>query len=288
MKRPLVSIIVPVYNVEKYLARCLDSLINQTFKDIEIICVNDGSPDNSLNILENYSKKDERIKIISQENKGLSAARNTGIKYANGEYIAFVDSDDWIDLNFYEKLYNAIIRTNCDIAVATIVRKKKYYKKFRVHYTEEKIFNDFIEKIDICVKNFKNWYVMNKLYKNDLVKTHLFEEGVYFEDVMWTANILKDSSNIVTVPNTNYYYFENPKSIVRSKQTQKKQQDRYNTEKNFLNFCKKNNITITKKIKTLNKKTMFILGIPILKIKECDGKETHYLFDLIPVFERSL
>ena len=96
--RVLISIIVPVYNVEKYLAECLDSLINQTYQYIEIICVNDGSVDNSKSILEEYASKDYRIKIINQNNQGLSAARNPGMREASGKYIMFVDSDDWIDL----------------------------------------------------------------------------------------------------------------------------------------------------------------------------------------------
>ena len=99
-----VSVIVPVYNCEKYLKKCLDSLVNQTLKDIEIICVNDGSTDNSGRILEEYT--DSRIKIITKENGGLSSARNAGIAVAKGEYLGFVDSDDWVDLDFYEKLYN--------------------------------------------------------------------------------------------------------------------------------------------------------------------------------------
>ena len=115
-----ISIIVPCYNVEKYLPECLDSLLNQTFKYFEIICVNDGSNDSTLSILEKYSKKDSRIKIISQKNKGLSGARNTGIDAAKGDYIAFLDSDDWVDNNFYLKLYEAITKHNCDIAAATI------------------------------------------------------------------------------------------------------------------------------------------------------------------------
>ena len=129
-----VSIIVPVYNIEKYLAKCLDSLINQTLEDIEIICVNDGSTDNSAEILNEYAQKDCRIKIINQDNAGLSAARNTGINAANGEYIGYVDSDDWIDLNFYEKLYNAAKDTDADIvklqelnALAASIIKKKYF-----------------------------------------------------------------------------------------------------------------------------------------------------------------
>lgn len=97
-----ISIIVPVYNTEKFLEKCLNSLINQTLKDIEIICINDGSTDKSLQILEKFANKDKRIQIINQTNSGLSVARNIGIKKAKGEYIGFVDSDDWVDLNFFE------------------------------------------------------------------------------------------------------------------------------------------------------------------------------------------
>lgn len=100
-----ISIIVPVYNTEKFLEKCLNSLINQTLKDIEIICINDGSTDKSLQILEKFANKDKRIQIINQTNSGLSVARNIGIKKAKGEYIGFVDSDDWVDLNFFEQLY---------------------------------------------------------------------------------------------------------------------------------------------------------------------------------------
>lgn len=102
-KDSLISIIVPVYNVEKYLPQCLDSIIGQTYSNIEIICVNDGSPDNSIDILTDYAHRDSRIKIVSQKNKGLSSARNTGLHYASGDYIMFVDSDDWIELDTCEK-----------------------------------------------------------------------------------------------------------------------------------------------------------------------------------------
>ena len=122
-----VSIIVPVYNVEKYLECCLESLINQTLKDIEIICVNDGSTDNSGKILENYAAKDNRIKVIHQVNGGQAAARNNGLNAVNGKYINFIDSDDWVDLDFIEKLYDAAERNSADIAVASIIRKKKSY-----------------------------------------------------------------------------------------------------------------------------------------------------------------
>ena len=118
MNQKLISIVVPVYNVEEYLSRCLDSIINQTYKNIEIICVNDGSTDNSLKILTTYSELDYRIKIISQENQGLSEARNIGIKNSSGEYIGFIDSDDSIDEKYFEVLYNNLIIHDADISCA--------------------------------------------------------------------------------------------------------------------------------------------------------------------------
>ena len=110
---PKVSVIIPVFNTEKYLRKCLNSVCNQTLKDIEIICVNDSSTDDSLEILKEYAAKDERIKLINFiENKGAAAARNAGIDIARGEYIGFVDCDDYIDLDFYEKLYSKAIELN--------------------------------------------------------------------------------------------------------------------------------------------------------------------------------
>ena len=122
-----VSVIIPVYNVEPYLEKCLDSLINQTLKDIEIICINDCSTDNSLNILEQFKNKDERIKLINlKENKGAAAARNEGLKIAKGEYLGFVDPDDYVDLNFYEELYKKAKQDDADIVKA----KRKTYEYF--------------------------------------------------------------------------------------------------------------------------------------------------------------
>ena len=110
-----VSVIVPVYNVEKYLRQCLDSLVNQTLKDIEIICINDGTKDNSVEIINEYVKKCPNIILINQENQGLGMARNNAMKHAKGDYIAFVDSDDWVDTDMYEVLYNKAIETDADI-----------------------------------------------------------------------------------------------------------------------------------------------------------------------------
>ena len=116
MNNPKVSVIIPVYNVEKYLKHCLDSVCNQTFKDIEIIIINDCSPDNSLQIIKEYQQKDDRIVLVDlKQNGGLANARNTGIKNSKCKYITFVDSDDWVSKDYIEVLYNGIEKFNCDL-----------------------------------------------------------------------------------------------------------------------------------------------------------------------------
>lgn len=276
-----VSIIVPVYNVDKYLEKCLDSLINQTLKDIEIICVNDGSTDTSQKILEKYSKKDNRITIINQDNAGLSVARNSGIDIAKGEYIGFVDSDDWIDSDFYEKLYNSAKNNDADIVVASIIRYRKCAQKYRVKYTNEKVYTDLQDKISACSIP-KICYVWNKLYKNEIIKDKLFTPNVYFEDVIWLPKVIKCANKIVTVADTNYYYRVNNNSIVK-KTSKKKQQDNYNAKKEMLEFFNENNLKLSKKERTLVKCSYSFFNIPLLKIKEIDNYLLYLLFDLIPI-----
>ena len=130
----LISIIVPVYNINNYVEKCLISLMNQTYKALEILCINDGSTDDSLDILEKLSKRDSRIKIISQPNKGLSAARNTGIANAKGDYIVFVDGDDWVDIEMCQKAYKIISETNVDIVLWSYV--KEYPNKAKKQFAE--------------------------------------------------------------------------------------------------------------------------------------------------------
>ena len=137
MSNPKISVILPVYNVEKYLGECLDSIINQTLKDIEVICVNDGSTDNSLSILKEYASKDTRIKIIDKENEGQGYARKVGLENAIGKYILFCDSDDYYaDLTAFEELYNYIEKVNVDVVLFESIR----YSKTRGFYKDIKDF----------------------------------------------------------------------------------------------------------------------------------------------------
>ena len=142
-KKAKITVIIPVYNVEKFLRTCLDSVINQTYQNLEIICVNDGSTDSSPEILKEYFEKDDRIIIINKENGGLSSARNAGLDAATGEYVAFLDSDDWISKNFCKELLKSIIKTHSDAAIA------------QTHYVYENRIEKIIMLIFLHIKRIK-------------------------------------------------------------------------------------------------------------------------------------
>lgn len=232
------SIIVPVYNVAEYLERCLNSLINQTLNEIEIICVNDGSTDNSLHILEKFAGLDKRIKIINQKNKGLSGARNTGIKLVQGEYFGFLDSDDWVDLDYFEKLYKRAKNCDADISLGDFIRKGKFKHKIRLKLNKEEEFVGDNEKF--YGSQFYHFpCVWNKIYKTSKFNDLRFIEGIYFEDGPYTIQALHRANKVVTCCNTYLYYFVNPNSIVKTL-NKKKEQDMYNSSKFILNYIKDN------------------------------------------------
>lgn len=281
---PKVSVIVPAYNVEKYIEDCLASLVKQTFKDFEVIVINDGSTDLTPEIANVFQHCDKRFRLISQKNQGLSCARNTGLSVANGEYISFVDSDDWLDANFIEKLYNSITHNDCDIAISSILRKRPRMQKYRVYYNEEKVYETLQEKLDIC--NIpKCCYVWNKLYRADLIKNSFFQVGKYFEDVLWIPEVIKASKKLVTVPNTNYYCRVTKYSIVK-KNSPQKQNDSYLSKKYIVKFFDENNLDLPKKNRIITKEIKYFFGIPVLKIKEQENVEIGLLFGFIKIFER--
>ena len=196
-----ISVIVPVYNVEDYLRQSLESIINQTYKNLEIICVNDGSTDKSLMILKEYEKKDKRIKVINQNNKGLAGTKNVGMKVATGDYITFVDSDDFLDINVYEKCIESIIKYKPDIVIYQI--HFEYSKNQRI--IESKIFiNDSISAI--------NQYSIfpsscNKVFRKGLLENIYFLEKIkYAEDLLFRDMIFPKASIIILVPKISYHY----------------------------------------------------------------------------------
>ncbi len=221
----LVSVIVPIYKVEKYLGKCVDSIINQTYKNLEIILVDDGSPDNSGKICDEYAKKDNRIKVIHKENGGLSSARNAGLDVATGEFIAFVDSDDRIHLDFVEKLYRAIKEENADIAscyVESFIENKNKIER-RVYVNKKIVVEGKGE--------FKYYYhlgkkssnvVWNKLYKRHIFETLRFINGRVYEDRAIYLHLLAQSEKMVFIPEVLYTYTVRSGSTMRSDFDEKK------------------------------------------------------------------
>ncbi|MCI7086164.1 glycosyltransferase [bacterium] len=212
---PLISVIVPIFNVEKYLNRCVDSIINQTYENLEIILVDDGSTDGCPGICDDYAKKDSRIKVIHKENGGLSDARNAGMKTACGEYISFVDSDDWIDLQTYSLVLQKMLDTQSQIGAFNIISvsdgdfSPDLSDKFEVFDSQTAIENTID---DIKVKTVA-W---NKLYHRSVLKDLSFKVGRLNEDEFFTFYALDKADRIVYLYRQCYYYYQRPYSIMGS------------------------------------------------------------------------
>lgn len=217
-KQPLISVVVPVYKVESYICKCVDSIINQTYKNLEIILVDDGSPDNCGKICDDYAKKDKRIKVIHKKNGGLSDARNAGIKETTGKYIGFVDSDDWIDHTMYMKLYQMLTNTNSDIAVCELCRVSNEEKIKRI--TEGKITAYTQEKYALCFFKIGSqsieYYAPTKLYKREIIEDNQYPVGLTSEDVYGTYKAIVKAKKIVKTTEELYFYRYNEQSITGS------------------------------------------------------------------------
>ncbi|MBQ8459730.1 glycosyltransferase family 2 protein [bacterium] len=285
-----ISVIVPVYNTEKYIERCLDSLVNQTLKELEIICVDDGSDDKSLDILNSYAQKYSNIKVLTQNHKKQGAARNLGFTYAQGEYIGYVDSDDWVDENYYEKLYNSAQKYNCDVALATNVRIGSGKTKKRLNIEQEKYVTSLQEKLDIN-NQYKNACPTNKIYRKSLLETHeiLFPEDMYCEDKIFTLKALYYADGVVTVPDIYYYYFRNSDSTVKSSKFKKSMKfDENKARLDMLNFLSDNNADIRDKDFWAVSDSIKCFGLLLLQIKKSLKTKRYYLFGIIPIWEKSL
>lgn len=229
MEKDLISVIVPVYNVAEFLPYSLESIINQKYQNLEIIIVNDGSTDKSLEICNEYAKKDSRIKIINQTNKGLSSARNAGLEIATGKYIGFIDSDDIISSEFFEYLYKIIIDTNSDIAECAFVKigeEDVFLRKYKFDTNNAKKYPNVIvdsegalnrlhnEDVNITVKTVVVW---NKLYKKCLFDNIRFPEGKRYEDDFTTYKMLREIQKMVSTDRVLYNYVQREKSIMHQK-----------------------------------------------------------------------
>jgi glycosyltransferase involved in cell wall biosynthesis len=225
--KPAVSVIVPVYNVESYLGRCLDSIVAQTFSDIEIVLVDDASPDNSPKICDEYALKDVRFKVIHKtKNEGLPQARKSGLEIADSEFVLYVDSDDWIEPDMVEKLYAKAITDNLDVVVCDMYSdSNKKYPKYDFS-TDNKV---------IIAKQLFTYQcqnsVWNKLIKKSIYQLVEFPFDGQSEDMIITVQTLYYANNIGFIPNKMYHYFFNPQGMTYDSN---RRQDR--NEERFRNF----------------------------------------------------
>lgn len=222
----LISIIVPVYNVEKYIEKCVNSIINQTYKNIEIILVDDGSKDRSGEICDELKLKDNRIKIIHKQNGGLSDARNAGMKIANGNYIGFVDSDDYIKEDMFETLYELCKKYNSDISIVSYY--EIYHDKIIGVRDSKKLYE--LNKIDamkeILIDRAIQSYAWNKLFKRELFEQIEFPTNKNFEDIATTLLLFERADKVVLLEDPKYYYVRRDDSIVGNRN--------YKTYKDYL------------------------------------------------------
>ena len=220
---PLISVIVPVYNVEEYLDRCVESIVNQTYKNLEIILVDDGSTDNSFDKCDEWRDKDNRIVVIHKENGGQASARNEALKVANGELIGFVDSDDYIDIAMYEKLFKCLEENDCDIVECTKINFDNQSEKSSavgsgrvIVFSRKEAVNDFIEE-----KHLK-CTVWNMLVKSVIAKNVMFDEGKTHEDILWPYRAFMRAEKIAYYDYELYYYFQRPNSTMNANYSEKR------------------------------------------------------------------
>jgi len=229
---PAVSVIVPVYNAEAFLDKCLESLTSQTLPDLEIICVDDGSSDKSPDLLKAWSNKDSRIKVLYlSENQGPSTARNTALEAARGEFVGFLDSDDFVDPDFFEKLYNAAVSEKADVAKGTLMNYDP--KKGDIYLRE--IFN-----LNYRIKQHKAWFFMtytSAIYRTEMLRGHgiRFNQRLrFFEDPHFSIMAALYYDKVAIVDDAHYYYTDNPLSVTRSDNTTRPIQDLINGANDLL------------------------------------------------------
>lgn len=215
VKKDVISVIIPVYKVEKYLERCIKSVVEQTYKNLEIIIVDDGSPDRCPDICDAWAKEDSRIKVIHKDNGGLSSARNAGLRSATGQYIGFVDSDDWIAEEMYERLLTAIENDKSDIAACSVkmIWEDGSRSKMLVQFPNEVLDKHSAQKCLLEESKLKN-PVVYKLYKREVLKGILFDVGKYHEDAFWSYRAIGAASKVSIIEYIGYFYLQRQDSIM--------------------------------------------------------------------------
>ena len=210
--KPLVSVIVPVYKVEAYLPQCVESIIGQTYQNLEIILVDDGSPDACGSICDDYAKKDNRIKVFHKHNGGLSDARNYGIAQSTGEYLGFVDSDDWIELDMFEVLVNVAEANGADIVACGFYHE--YPKRTVVDARVEKKYDNTIHQVSALIKDDIDAFIWNKLYRKTCFSDIAFPYGRFFEDIFTAHKLFLKATSCIYVSKPLYHYIKRRKNSI--------------------------------------------------------------------------
>ena len=285
MTTPKVSVIIPVYNTEALLDRCLESVVAQRLSDIEIICVDDGSTDGSGALLDRWAERDSRIKVIHQANGRQGKARNAAMKIAQGEYVGMIDSDDYIPEEYFERLYNAAKCSDADVAMCGIVKQKPVGERVVVTFDSEEVVSVAADKLRVCHCP-PEFHPVNKLYRRSMLdRLNLrFQEGVQYEDVMFVIRAIVECNSLVTVPGVSYYYVLNPTSTVKSRQTAAKQLQKYEAHRAMVEYVASKDLTIPKRYRNITVRYGTLCGLTLWKVKECGTRRTLRLFDILPIW----
>ena len=285
MKSVKISVIIPVFNAENHIKKCLDSVVNQTLEDIEIICIDDGSTDNSLSILREYAVKDDKIIVIANNHKGAGSARNMGLKIAKGNYISFVDSDDWIEINAYGKLYNAASFKNADMV---------FFKMLNYDNEDDKFYNtkdydltsirEFFTDLTYDYRDFKDRIFRitvspcNKLYKRNFLEIidAKFPEGLIYEDNPFFYNNILNAKRILLYDEHLYFRRRRKDSVMTT--INEKHFDIIPITNEIINVFKKSNLFEKFKKEVLNRKIVLIKDI---LYNELDEKYQKQFFEEI-------
>jgi len=213
---PKISVIVPAYNVEQYISKCIESIVNQTYKNLEIIIINDGSTDKTGEICEHYSKKDDRIILVNQENQGVSMARNNALDIASGDYISFVDSDDWVEPDIFHVLYDNSIMYDADISMCNYYYVDKNNKMTKADNFRHEIVAESEYKIMHFLDYIGHYTVpWNKLYNKKLFNGIRYPRNKIHEDVFITHKLIDKANKVITIPDHKYYYVQRNDSITK-------------------------------------------------------------------------
>ncbi|BCG60547.1 glycosyltransferase family 2 protein [Paenibacillus sp. URB8-2] len=284
---PVISIIVPIYNVENYLRKCIDSILNQSFRNFELILINDGSPDNCPEICDNYAEIDSRVRVVHKENGGLSEARNFGIDIAKGDYIGFVDSDDWIEYDMFEVMYEQVIKYQADIVVCgryevfnNVATEFKEYSGEVFIYNNKQSVSMLLEDKEI------NHFAWDKIYKKELFSSIRYPIGKYYEDIFTTHRLFIKSEKVVFVSRPKYYYLKRAESITGSISS-KKVYDKFCASVEQYKNIKGNNYNSLVKL-SLSKALNDGVGVYNYQLREDDGSNKNYSKNFILFIKKNL